>query len=90
MVEILQDCPIFNDGSFDVLRKEGAEDRLITVRHGEPITFGTNAEYCVVQAGFGLEVAKTADVDAEQSSSTMPRLTIPPMRSRCPGSRPEP
>src|SRR5438445_4944218 len=25
MVEILQDCPIFNDGSFDALRKEGAE-----------------------------------------------------------------
>jgi 2-oxoglutarate ferredoxin oxidoreductase subunit beta len=25
IVEILQDCPIFNDGSFDVLRKEGAE-----------------------------------------------------------------
>ena len=66
LVEILQDCPIFNDGSFDVLRKEGAEERLITVRHGEPITFGNNAEYCVVQSGFGLEVAKTADVDADQ------------------------
>jgi 2-oxoglutarate ferredoxin oxidoreductase subunit beta len=28
LVEILQDCPIFNDGSFDALRKEGAEERL--------------------------------------------------------------
>ena len=27
-VEILQDCPIFNDGSFDLLRKEGAEERI--------------------------------------------------------------
>ena len=26
-----QDCPIFNDGSFDVLRKEGAEERVINV-----------------------------------------------------------
>src|SRR3978361_1778562 len=42
LVEILQDCPIFNDGSFDVLRKEGAEERVIKVRHGEPITFGSN------------------------------------------------
>ena len=62
LVEILQDCPIFNDGSFDALRKEGAEERLINVRHGEPITFGADGEYCVVKSGFGLEVAKTADV----------------------------
>ncbi len=66
LVEILQDCPIFNDGSFDALRKEGAEDRVITVRHGEPITFGADGEYCVVQAGFGLDVAKTADVPADK------------------------
>lgn len=65
LVEILQDCPIFNDGSFDVLRKEGAEEHVIALRHGEPITFGNDGEYCVVQSGFGLEVAKTADVPAE-------------------------
>ena len=66
LVEILQDCPIFNDGSFDVLRKEGSEERVINVRHGEPITFGADGEYCVVQTGFGLEVVKTADVAAEE------------------------
>jgi len=66
LVEILQDCPIFNDGSFDALRKEGAEERVISVRHGEPITFGADGEYCVVQSGFGLEVAKTADTAAGQ------------------------
>jgi 2-oxoglutarate/2-oxoacid ferredoxin oxidoreductase subunit beta len=65
-VEILQDCPIFNDGSFDLLRKEGAEKRLINVLHGEPITFGNNGEFCVVRSGFGLEVAKTGDAAAEQ------------------------
>src|SRR6201995_387849 len=64
LVEIMQDCPIFNDGSFDALRKEGAEERLINVSHGEPITFGADGEYCVVQSGYGLEVAKTADVSA--------------------------
>lgn len=66
VVEILQDCPIFNDGSFDVLRKEGAEERVISVRHGEPIVFGANGEYCVVKSGFGLEVAKTADVSVDE------------------------
>jgi len=62
LVEILQDCPIFNDGSFDVLRKEGAEERVINVHQGEPVTFGANGEYCVVKNGFGMDVAKTADV----------------------------
>src|SRR5258705_9291554 len=66
LVEIMQDCPIFNDGSFDALRKEGAEERLINVVHGEPITFGADAEYCVVKSGYGLEVAKTADVSADE------------------------
>ncbi len=66
LVEIMQDCPIFNDGSFDALRKEGAEDRLINITHGEPITFGADGEYAVVKSGFGLEIAKTADVPADQ------------------------
>ncbi|OBK33516.1 2-oxoacid:ferredoxin oxidoreductase subunit beta [Mycobacterium sp. 1245111.1] len=66
LVEILQDCPIFNDGSFDALRKEGAEERVISVHHGEPIVFGSGDEYCVVRSGFGLEVAKTADVKASE------------------------
>jgi 2-oxoglutarate ferredoxin oxidoreductase subunit beta len=66
LVEILQDCPIFNDGSFDALRKEGAEERLINVTHGEPITFGGDGEYCVVKSGYGLEVVKTAEVSADE------------------------
>ena len=66
LVEILQDCPIFNDGSFDVLRKEGAEERVVNIRHGEPITFGADGEYCVVRSGFGLEFAKTADVSVDE------------------------
>ena len=66
LVEIMQDCPIFNDGSFDALRKDGAEDRVIAVRDGEPIIFGADGQFCVVQTGFGLEVAKTADVPGDQ------------------------
>ncbi|NEK56860.1 2-oxoacid:ferredoxin oxidoreductase subunit beta [Geodermatophilus sabuli] len=63
LVEIYQDCPIFNDGSFDVLRKpDKSESRVITVRHGEPITFGTEGRWAVVRRGFGLGVAPTAEV----------------------------
>ena len=71
-VEIFQDCPIFNDGSFDVLRKaDTAPERLIPVVHGEPIRFGpANDEglgtYAVVREGFGLRVAKAIEVDESE------------------------
>jgi 2-oxoglutarate ferredoxin oxidoreductase subunit beta len=40
LVEIFQDCPIFNDGSFDIPRKpETKELRLVPIRHDEPIRF---------------------------------------------------
>jgi 2-oxoglutarate/2-oxoacid ferredoxin oxidoreductase subunit beta len=72
LVEIFQDCPIFNDGSFDVLRKgDDVAERVIPVRHGEPIRFGPEAydglgSYAVVQEGFGLTIAKIDEVDADQ------------------------
>jgi 2-oxoglutarate/2-oxoacid ferredoxin oxidoreductase subunit beta len=72
LVEIFQDCPIFNDGSFDVLRKgDDAATRLIPLTHGEPIRFGPVGEdglgsYAVVREGFGLRVAKTDEVSAAE------------------------
>jgi 2-oxoglutarate ferredoxin oxidoreductase subunit beta len=43
LVEIYQNCPIFNDGAFDAIK--GAKDSdaanaIIPLRHGEPIRFG--------------------------------------------------
>ena len=41
LVEIYQNCPIFNDGAFDVLKdKEQAEARLVRLEHGEPVRIG--------------------------------------------------
>jgi 2-oxoglutarate ferredoxin oxidoreductase subunit beta len=65
-VEIYQDCPIFNDGSFDVLRKDDAEQRVVPLRHGEPIVFGVEGSRCVVRDGFGLRVADTDSVPSEE------------------------
>jgi len=67
LVEIFQDCPIFNDGSFDVLRKGENENRLIPVTHGEPIRFGPEGDdglgtWAVVQKGFGLDVVEASTV----------------------------
>ncbi|MEV6066383.1 2-oxoacid:ferredoxin oxidoreductase subunit beta [Nocardia sp. NPDC052001] len=61
-VEILQDCPIFNDGSFDALRRDNAESHLIRLRHGEPIRFGAESEFAVVRSGFGLRVVRADSV----------------------------
>ncbi|SEG64780.1 2-oxoglutarate ferredoxin oxidoreductase subunit beta [Actinacidiphila yanglinensis] len=41
LVEIYQNCNIFNDGAFDVLKdKSTAESALIRLEHGAPIRFG--------------------------------------------------
>ncbi|CAA9367393.1 MAG: 2-oxoglutarate/2-oxoacid ferredoxin oxidoreductase, beta subunit [uncultured Nocardioidaceae bacterium] len=41
LVEIYQNCPIFNDGAFDVLKdKDESEARLVRLQHGAPVTIG--------------------------------------------------
>ncbi|WP_436492476.1 2-oxoacid:ferredoxin oxidoreductase subunit beta [Actinokineospora sp. HUAS TT18] len=64
LVEIYQNCPIFNDGAFDVLKEPGeAEQRIINLEHGKPIRFGAEGEYGVIKSGFGsLDVAKVSEV----------------------------
>ena len=63
LVEIYQNCPIFNDGAFDILKdRDEAQARLIRLEHGQPIRFGTDGEYGVVRAADGgVEVAKVSD-----------------------------
>ena len=67
LVEILQNCPVFNDGAFDhVADKQHAAEHRIPLVHGRPIIFGPNQEQCVVRAGDGsLQIAAVADVGCE-------------------------
>ena len=71
LVEIYQNCPIFNDGAFDVLKEPGErERRIIPLRHGEPIRFGggdEGGEYGVVRdhATGSLQVRKVTEVGVE-------------------------
>jgi 2-oxoglutarate/2-oxoacid ferredoxin oxidoreductase subunit beta len=66
LVEIYQNCPIFNDGAFDEIRRPGEKERrLIPLRHGETVRFGSEGECGLIRAGSGLEIVKAADVDAE-------------------------
>jgi len=45
LVEIYQNCNIFNDGAFDALKdRETAQEALIHLEHGRPIRFGAPAD----------------------------------------------
>src|SRR4051812_29127183 len=42
-VEIYQNCNIFNDGAFDILKSPDTRDQvLLRIEHGSPIRFGTD------------------------------------------------
>ncbi|UQA94653.1 2-oxoacid:ferredoxin oxidoreductase subunit beta [Streptomyces halobius] len=44
LVEIYQNCNIFNDGAFEILKdKDQAQEAVIRLEHGQPIRFGTPA-----------------------------------------------
>jgi 2-oxoglutarate/2-oxoacid ferredoxin oxidoreductase subunit beta len=43
LIEIYQNCNIFNDGAFDAIKdKEQAQEAVIRLEHGEPIRFGAD------------------------------------------------
>ncbi|QHC30827.1 MULTISPECIES: 2-oxoacid:ferredoxin oxidoreductase subunit beta [unclassified Streptomyces] len=50
LVEIYQNCNIFNDGAFDALKdRQQAEEALIRLEHGQPIRFGAGGARGVVR-----------------------------------------
>ena len=60
--EILQNCVIFNNGTHDsVAKKEDRSKNAIYLKHGEPMFFGENNEYGLMQEGFGLKVVKLGE-----------------------------
>ena len=57
LVEVLQNCVIFNDGCFDeVTDKEVKENRQIFLEHGKPMIFGKNKDKGLVLNRLKLEV----------------------------------
>jgi 2-oxoglutarate ferredoxin oxidoreductase subunit beta len=50
LVEIYQNCNIFNDGAFELLKnRDTADDWTIRMTHGQPLTFGSEGEKAVVR-----------------------------------------
>ncbi|MGY1712918.1 2-oxoacid:ferredoxin oxidoreductase subunit beta [Geodermatophilus sp. SYSU D01106] len=66
LVEIYQNCNIFNDGAFDLLKDSSTGPMwTIPLVHGQPLVFGPDGASCVVRDEFGgLRIAETNQVDA--------------------------
>jgi 2-oxoglutarate/2-oxoacid ferredoxin oxidoreductase subunit beta len=64
LVEVYQNCPIFNDGAFASLTdKQTADANLVRLVHGRPIRFGTDDERGVMRGPDGdLQLVSVADV----------------------------
>lgn len=62
VVEVLQNCVIFNDGSQGRLASKADRARnAIYLKHGQPMVFGENNEYGLMQEGFGLKVVRLGE-----------------------------
>jgi len=69
LVEIYQNCPIFNDGAFDAVKNNDTKaEAIIPLVHGDPIRFGTpddsgqGTKGLVRSDAGGVEVALVAEV----------------------------
>ncbi len=63
IIEIYQNCNVFNDGAFGQITAKDARDAmLIPLEHGQPIRFGNERERGVVLDGGGLHFADVAEV----------------------------
>lgn len=87
LIEILQNCVIFNDGCFTgVTDKEVKDDKQLFVEHGKPMIFGKNRDKGLVLNGLKLEVVRIgengiteADIlvhNAKEKDSTLHQMLV--------------
>ncbi|ETK34265.1 2-oxoacid:ferredoxin oxidoreductase subunit beta [Microbispora sp. ATCC PTA-5024] len=65
LVEIYQNCNIFNDGAFDALKDPATRDEItVKLEHGRPIVFGTGENEKAVRLSRtgGVEVVRRSEV----------------------------
>lgn len=66
LIEIYQNCNIYNDGAFDALKdKQRAEEALIRLEHGQPVRFGADGSRGVVRDRTGELTVVTVTPDNE-------------------------
>ena len=62
VIEVLQNCVIFNDGIHEkVTGKEVRDDRTLILQHGEPMIFGKENDKGLILEGLKLKVVKIGE-----------------------------
>ena len=62
VIEVLQNCVIFNDGIHDVVAdKDVREERTIVLKHGEPMIFGKGNDKGLILDGLKLKVVRIGE-----------------------------
>jgi 2-oxoglutarate ferredoxin oxidoreductase subunit beta len=69
VIEVLQNCVIFNDGIHDdITAKEVRADRTIVLKHGEPMIFGKDNEKGLILDGLKLKVVTIGENNITRES----------------------
>ncbi|RLD27794.1 MAG: 2-oxoacid:ferredoxin oxidoreductase subunit beta [Bacteroidetes bacterium] len=87
LIEILQNCPIFNDGCFtQYTSKAVREDKQLNVEHGKPMIFGKEQDKGLVLNGLKLEVVTIGENgitendilvhDAKEQDTTLHQMLV--------------
>ena len=64
LVEIYQNCPIYNDGAFDAFKDPDVRDHaIIPLEHGQPIRFGPAEEHGLVRDRVSGAIGVVDDAD---------------------------
>ncbi len=81
LVEIFQNCNVFNDGAYDnILKRDVRSDKLIDLTHGEPIVFGAEGDKGIMLVDGEATVVNVADVGTDAllvHDETRPEPTVP-------------
>jgi 2-oxoglutarate/2-oxoacid ferredoxin oxidoreductase subunit beta len=63
LVEIYQNCNVFNDGAFEIFTEKSSKaQQTLMVENGQPLIFGANKEKGIVLDGFTPRIVNLADV----------------------------
>ncbi len=63
IVEVFQNCNVFNDGAFEgITKKQNRDGNLISLEQGKPIKFGADGEFGVVVENGAAKIVAVADV----------------------------
>lgn len=66
LVEVYQNCNVFNDGAMAYAQeKKQRVENIVELEHGKPLIFGTDSDKGIRLMGNRLEVVNTADVPAD-------------------------